>query len=552
MFDFDKIINDKIQYIYTIENLDKQYNAIKDYNENADNYQQLSQLNPNFDLGKFNDIKQIISTSYTKKSISENFLNIIEKNKNFIKDGLSITSDNMCPYCNQSLLPVKDLIDAYNNYFDKTQIEIEKILNNNLIKLDNTKNLIHEINKQIISNLNLFNKQKFLFSNTKDIEITQIAIDDNFFDKLKSIKQEIEDKKNNITKTDFNLEALYKSAQDSLDKFIDKIKQFNTNIDILEKAKSSSKAEMTEIRKNICLSTLVFIKQNNKELIEEYHNNITNLISIEEEIRQKSSTKKCKDEMYKIFTECIQVFFGDKYSVEKDTFKIIFKNTILNNPINHLSDGEKTLISFCYYIASINQKISRVEDYDKLIFIIDDPISSLDYEYIYKTAGFIKNINEYIKEIKEPKYIILTHNIEFYNILLGNKIIKTAYYLTKEKLKKADSNFIFPYEAHLKAIYNVANKVKVPDYTIPNSIRHILEAIKNFEAPDLKNLMDFVNEKELFKNNPSVNIFINDLSHGRIRSFSIQQIESDVTQACKELIEYIKIHYMGQINKISK
>ena len=71
MFDFDKIINDKIQYIYTIENLDKQYNAIKDYNENADNYQQLSQLNPNFDLGKFNDIKQIISTSYTKKSISE-------------------------------------------------------------------------------------------------------------------------------------------------------------------------------------------------------------------------------------------------------------------------------------------------------------------------------------------------------------------------------------------------------------------------------------------------------------------------------------------------
>ena len=77
------------------------------------------------------------------------------------------------------------------------------------------------------------------------------------------------------------------------------------------------------------------------------------------------------------------------------------------NPDQVLSDGEKTILSFCYYLSNIHTKINNTEDYDKIILVIDDPISSMDFDYIYQLTSIIKNYGIANNSIKFEKYIIL-------------------------------------------------------------------------------------------------------------------------------------------------
>ncbi|MDD9200302.1 AAA family ATPase, partial [Aliivibrio sp. S2MY1] len=83
-----------------------------------------------------------------------------------------------------------------------------------------------------------------------------------------------------------------------------------------------------------------------------------------------------------------------------------------------LSEGEKTLITFLYYIEQCNgsmSKDSEIPDSEKII-VIDDPISSLSQNYIYDIASLIQS--KVIKGNRFKKVIILTHSLFFYHELL--------------------------------------------------------------------------------------------------------------------------------------
>jgi len=59
-----------------------------------------------------------------------------------------------------------------------------------------------------------------------------------------------------------------------------------------------------------------------------------------------------------------------------------------------LSDGEKSIVAFCLYLAQVHAKIDDEGEYNKLFFVIDDPISSLDFHYVYSVAQIIRNLNQ--------------------------------------------------------------------------------------------------------------------------------------------------------------
>lgn len=83
-----------------------------------------------------------------------------------------------------------------------------------------------------------------------------------------------------------------------------------------------------------------------------------------------------------------------------------------------LSEGEKTLITFLYFIEKCNGSMSTdsdLTDNEKLI-VIDDPISSLSQNYIYDIASMIHA--KIIKGNRFKKVIVLTHSLFFYQELL--------------------------------------------------------------------------------------------------------------------------------------
>ena len=89
-------------------------------------------------------------------------------------------------------------------------------------------------------------------------------------------------------------------------------------------------------------------------------------------------------------------FFSDKYTLDEETFRLVFyKNTLEKDQAKDvLSEGEKNIIAFAYYIGDTHLKVESEDDYGKLFFIIDDPISSMDFTHVYTLCGVIRDISK--------------------------------------------------------------------------------------------------------------------------------------------------------------
>ncbi len=82
---------------------------------------------------------------------------------------------------------------------------------------------------------------------------------------------------------------------------------------------------------------------------------------------------------------------------------------------NNLSEGECSLISFCYFIAKIQDELQDEIRRNKLIIYIDDPMSSLDSNHIFFTFSLIEAVIARPK--KYAQLFISTHNLDFLKYL---------------------------------------------------------------------------------------------------------------------------------------
>lgn len=152
-----------------------------------------------------------------------------------------------------------------------------------------------------------------------------------------------------------------------------------------------------------------------------------------------------------------------------------------------LSEGEKTLISFLYFLEVCNGELD--EKGGKLkserIIVIDDPISSLSHNYIYDIASMIH------RRVLSPKerfkqVFILTHNLFFFHEML--KHLRRADEYSLFRITKAAHSVITPmqasdvqndYQSFWQAIKDAqAGRTSVT--VIPNMMRNILEYYFNF------------------------------------------------------------------------
>ncbi|MHB8761999.1 MAG: AAA family ATPase [Coriobacteriia bacterium] len=74
----------------------------------------------------------------------------------------------------------------------------------------------------------------------------------------------------------------------------------------------------------------------------------------------------------------------------------------------NLSEGEKTAIAFAYFLAKVGERDFKVTDG---IIVIDDPISSLDSNFVYHIFSLIRNHFSDAGQL-----ILLTHNFELLNL----------------------------------------------------------------------------------------------------------------------------------------
>jgi wobble nucleotide-excising tRNase len=163
-----------------------------------------------------------------------------------------------------------------------------------------------------------------------------------------------------------------------------------------------------------------------------------------------------------------------------------------------LSEGEKTLITFLYFLelckGGVNK--SKVNALVNKIIVIDDPISSLSQNYVYEISYLIANTFTQGKNIIPEQLLIFTHNLFFFYEISEHQLDK---YLKKyEKAtngpypffrirKNKASEIILMGKDEIQndyqsawLLYKECLEGKAPVRLLPNTMRNILEYYFSF------------------------------------------------------------------------
>ncbi|WP_417239162.1 AAA family ATPase [Celeribacter halophilus] len=107
--------------------------------------------------------------------------------------------------------------------------------------------------------------------------------------------------------------------------------------------------------------------------------------------------------------ELIWAYLGHKelrLVAEAGGYKILRPS---GKPATELSEGERTAVSFCYFLTQLAAEGRKVED---LVLVIDDPISSLDTAARTYAYSLMTRMTK-----KCAQVIVLTHNTSFMNMV---------------------------------------------------------------------------------------------------------------------------------------
>lgn len=181
----------------------------------------------------------------------------------------------------------------------------------------------------------------------------------------------------------------------------------------------------------------------------------------------------------------------------------------------NLSEGECSLIAFCYFIAKLEEPESKGKE---LIIYIDDPISSLDGNHIFFMFSLIEGLiakpiknTDNSNSYRYKQLFISTHNLDFLKYLKRLSIPKKKITVGEGKARNVEdkenfmlerngrgsniilmpaylNDYITEFNYLFQQIYKcrdqtMANESYEPFYGFGNNLRKFLEAFLYFKYP---------------------------------------------------------------------
>lgn len=553
---FKNIGKEAITVSKSFQGLLADYNKIKSIPENLQDISQIDRVNVDFE--KLAEIKKNCEATYSLSSLAEDFKTKIKGKQSFIEAGMELKSeDKICPFCEQDLQKdALSLIDNYTKYLTDTEAQTIKLFKS-------YKKVVDEINFTII-NIEVYNSKRILdFNNYKtkyipscaDIEIEKLDIDEVELN-INKVNELIEKKLSNISvyvEFEQSLLGEIEKNQTLLNNVID---ANNKQIGSINRKKNRINDENKNTRKALCNSAF-------NHLVDTHKTNFTNIIklrkeyeTLKDEIKKKKEKQKVskKDKVAETIKTVLNYFFSDKYSLDSDSFRLVFKRNILekNQAKNVLSEGEKNIVAFAYYIGDCHLKVNSEDDYKNLFFVVDDPISSMDFTHVYTLSGVIRDLDKIIDKLQRVKFFLFTHNNDFMRVLSSNNILDKKLLLKNGEFIDFNNNLTVPYISHLIDIYEIARNGGTPNHTTANSIRHIIETLTKFDKIDTsrESIAEYIRDN--IPSDTKAYTLINDLSHGGWRSEQAPITEDDFSEICSTVIEHIESEFKGQIAYCNK
>ncbi len=484
-----------------------------------------------------------------------------------------------CAFCGNPI--DNELWKKLGAHFSK---ESEELRNEIDTKINNLKK-----SKEGLSSFISFNDGNFYSLFQKDIKEhieKWETLKENYNKNIEQLINKLNDRKKDIFKA-FELEPI----SDVSDDILELVKKINTRI---EKNNDKSKTlsddkkqaiEQLRLREVSDFYEIIDyeksienIKLKNTEVIQlkkDVEKIDTNIATFNEEIRKLKTKLKDESKGAELVNEYLEKFFG------QNGFKLVsvgenegVKYQILRdgNEAKNLSEGECSLVSFCYFIAKIKDELES--ENSNLILYIDDPMSSLDSNHIFFVFSLIESI--ITKNKKYKQLFISTHNLDFLKYIKRLTVDKnkTNHFLIEAEQKQnhrrsciklmpnhlkdytTEFNYLFSeiYKLYKNISADRSQQIKNTYnqfYNIPNNIRKFLEYYLFYKYPNsdtpLKNL-----DKLFDGNAPALlNRVVNELSHLTFidRGWSPLDV-SEVEECVKMVMEMIQSKDMEQYNAL--
>lgn len=516
-----------------------------------------------------------------------------------------------CEFCGSNL--PSSLLEEYEQFINKREEILKSEINGLIIAQQ-------KINRALQSEIERFVEpdayfyDSFINEYKESIDILKSRAYD-FIEKMSILESVLEEKLEKLSvKSSFDFTLINESKKHLLDSYVKVVEVCNKNDNFSNNLSNEQSKLKTEILEEKIVEFLIEFDWNKKNheinelerLIGELDlpliknndrldeiNILKNRINSEiEKLNAQKSTQKAATDLVNKF---LNSFFGhESLSLiplegegEQGKFKIVRNGHDAYN----LSEGECTLVSFCYFIALV-YNLRNIDKLKDNIVYIDDPISSLDSNNIFYIFSLIDNI--ICKEDGYKQLFISTHNLEFFKYLRKlktpkiqvkscnepscsstkkNKSDDVGFYLIRKSnevseitvlpnyLRKYNTEFNYLFSQIWNCAHETGNLTPDQIYNFGNNMRKFLEVYNYFKYPTDHNKSNF--RERFFDADNNLNYFnlidriANEYSHAEeifdrtmkpissqemilVSKFILQRLEENDSVQFSALVQSIK------------
>jgi wobble nucleotide-excising tRNase len=484
----------------TIDQLKKELESVK--SDSAQKYSSLPSLTMNVDLVEKSELFEKIIIG-NEDSPAANLIKELN-NSDWVKDGLAFIPDEIptegarCPFCQKTT--ITDIVrDNIYNYFDKTyedDIGSLRALNLKYAEMVST-----------IPDKKTYNSNPFISERNLDFE----SYHDRVLNILNNNLSRISEKLKNPSQK-FKLESSNQAIKD-FNEFIDMINQqintHNVRIDNKDKVIGDIKKQFWEIMRWNYDQSIAAYKNSETAIGKKIQELQQATITLDTELRQQREIiAEQQKQTVNIDTAVANINSGllelgiDSFRLAKqtDVFYRIVRDNQGSKTFLTLSEGEKMIITFLYFIELCTGKQEATDVSQKKIVVIDDPISSLSHIYVFNIGQLIKR-HFTGTESKFEQVFVFTHCLYFfYDLCFSKKEERNVHQNLFRIVKNSAGSTIL--SMHYQEIQNdyqsywrVIKDEQQSPALIANCMRNIIEYFFGFiEKAELSNVFQ---KKEL-------------------------------------------------------
>ncbi|WP_292368539.1 AAA family ATPase [Methanoregula sp. UBA64] len=434
-------------------------------------------------------VQKTLTTTVTAKVIER--LNLDSNLNNWVNQGRSILKEknlDLCPFCNQKLPP--DFLTHLEDHFNKEYELAIRQIDSQILELESIK---QKINLALPSKSDFYDEISRDYEKQKQLLLLEISKYSSFVDLL------IVDLNNKRKNPYVKIISRYEIPQLKLNELANDINLLisghNTKTQNFTNAIRIARVKFEDHFVAINLvkyagfeSALDKITRENSDLELKYGDISQQIISLEKKIvEHRTPAEEINAEL--------KSYLGHedlKFDLNGEGYCILRNGTLAEA----LSEGEKTAISFVYFLKTLHDKDF---DFSHSVIVVDDPISSLDSNSLYNAFSFLKNRTENAQQL-----FVFTHNYSFFkevkNWLITNKsrsekssmyMIKNYYVDSSRKaklepldnlLKKYTSEYHYLFSLVYAQAHSSTHNLK-EFYLLPNISRRLLESFFAFRYP---------------------------------------------------------------------